>query len=138
MLFIVIILLASAIFIAIDFICWPEKTVSPTSSENYIFTEANEGAVQVSVGHEFVVLLETNPTTGFQWGLQLDPNYIDFKGKEYIADESAEEIVGAGGHEKFTFTAMTIGQSEIIFAYTRPWESIEPKKVITYSIVAVE
>ncbi|MBU1045693.1 protease inhibitor I42 family protein [Patescibacteria group bacterium] len=138
MLFIVLILLAAVIYIAIDFIYWPQKTSSPTSSEDYIFTEADEGAVQFPVGQEFVVLLEANATTGFQWALQLDSNYIDFKGKEYITDEAPEEMVGVGGHEKFTFTAIAPGQTEIIFAYARPWESVEPEKVITYDITITE
>ena len=140
MLFMVFILLGAVIYIAIDFICWPEKTGAPTGSggEDYIYTEADSGVIQVPAGQEFVVDLEGNITTGFQWGLQLDSNFIEFKGKEYIADETEGEIVGAGGHEKFTFWALTPGQTEIIFNYARPGESVQPEKTIVFNLTITE
>lgn len=140
MIFASLIILGAVFYLAIDFIIWPQgtETSAPTSNESYIYTEADSGSIQVPKGQEFVILLESNQTTGFQWAVQLNSNFIEFKGKEYITDEAGEGMVGVGGHERFTFVASQSGETEIMLSYARPWESVQPEKTLTYNIAITE
>ncbi|MCX6738263.1 MAG: protease inhibitor I42 family protein [Candidatus Parcubacteria bacterium] len=142
MIFSVIIVLTLVTFVVVDLWDWPQVTKTPASTsinnEDYIYTEADSGSIQIPKGQEFVISLESNQTTGFQWAVQLDSNFIEFKGKQYITDEAGEGMVGVGGHEKFTFIASQVGKTEIILTYVRPWESVQPAKTLTYNITITE
>jgi inhibitor of cysteine peptidase len=142
MIFSVIIVLTLVTYIVIDLWDWPQGTEKPApttiNSEDYIYTEADSGSIQIPKGQEFVILLESNQTTGFQWAVQLDSNFVEFKGKQYITDEAGEGMVGVGGQEKFTFIASQTGNTEIILSYSRPWESVQPEKTLIYNITITE
>ena len=78
--------------------------------------------IVVEEGQEFVIALESNPTTGYQWQLAepLEEEILSLVKTEF--EEPEEEMVGAGGEEKWTFKAEGRGDTIIDFAYVRPWE----------------
>lgn len=87
--------------------------------------------IEIEKGEEFAIVLESNPTTGYQWKLAdpLDEEIVVLVKTEY--EEPDEELVGAPGEEKWTFKAQGLGDTEINLAYVRPWEeeSSEPMGV---------
>jgi inhibitor of cysteine peptidase len=81
--------------------------------------------IVVEEGQEFVIVLESNPTTGYQWQLAqpLEEEVLSLVKTEF--EEPEEELVGAGGEERWTFKAEGRGDTIIDFAYVRPWEEPE-------------
>lgn len=96
-----------------------------TSLEN-VFLALSINLVEVRVGQEFNITLESNPTTGYQWQLakQLNETILEFIGSEYKPSESG--LIGAGGTEVWTFKAVNSGTTEISLKYVRPWETDVP------------
>ncbi|TSC95529.1 MAG: inhibitor of cysteine peptidase [Parcubacteria group bacterium Athens1014_10] len=86
----------------------------------------SEGAIiETKKGDNFYLILETNPSTGYQWETDFDSDYIKLKNRQYNPP-SDESIVGAGGDEIFNFIALKQGEVQITFSYLRPWEKEEP------------
>src|ERR1035437_8662366 len=81
--------------------------------------------IQVKAGQNFTIRMESNPTTGYGWQLSkaLD-NKISLVTNAYIPPDS--KLMGAGGHEVWTFKAIEQGQAEISMKYVRPWEQDKP------------
>jgi inhibitor of cysteine peptidase len=86
----------------------------------------NPGApIQVNVGQTFTIRMQSNPSTGYGWQLSkaLD-NRISLVTNVFLSPDS--KLMGAGGHEIWTFKAVAQGQTEIAMEYVRPWENDQP------------
>ena len=75
-------------------------------------------AIHVEAEEAFIVALTGNPTTGYTWHLQIDPNYLELLQRQF---EPATGAIGAGGRELFYFHAQHAGKTWISFEYRRPW-----------------
>lgn len=79
--------------------------------------------IKVEKGSSFTIVLDSNPTTGYQWQFTqaVDEKVITLTKTEYVkADPS---VIGSGGQEKWTFKAEEIGETTISLQYVRPWET---------------
>jgi len=78
--------------------------------------------IEVKAGQRFIIRLDANPTTGYQWQLvqPLDPNILELVSSEYRPTET--KLVGAGGKEVWTFKAVGAGKAKLSLKYVRPWE----------------
>ncbi len=85
-----------------------------------------DNAIKAKAGKEFVVTLESNMTTGYQWQLArpVDKEYLTLVGLKYVTKKS--KLVGAGGKEEWTFKAVKPGVTPVSFQYVRPWEKEAP------------
>jgi predicted secreted protein len=94
-------------------------TVGSTSSE---YSDPST-PIKVEKGSDFTIVLDSNPTTGYQWQFAsaIDENVISLSKTEYVKSEPA--TIGSGGQEKWTFTAEGIGETSINLTYVRPWET---------------
>jgi inhibitor of cysteine peptidase len=102
-------------------------------------TYDDEGrTIEVGLGQEFIIALGSNPTTGYSWQASYDETMLELVGGEptYEADETDENVVGAGGVEYFRFLTLKAGETEITMTYERPWEDGETveTKVFTVNI----
>ena len=133
-LFGILIVLAGVIYFALDYFYWPEKAEVTEEAPEVITEEEQE--VNVKKGDNFVIELEANPTTGYQWEVQLDSNYLQLDKREYVPDAPEDEaLVGSGGYELFHFSVLKSGETEIIFTHLRPWEEgVEPIKTLKYKV----
>ncbi|MCX5679293.1 MAG: protease inhibitor I42 family protein [Candidatus Omnitrophica bacterium] len=96
------------------------------------------GVLKLNVGDEFIILLSSNRTTGYQWQIDrpLDGNKIKQAGLVYVPQKT--DLVGSGGKEEWKFKARGTGKSKISFKYVRPWEKSVPpadKKVFDVEIL---
>ena len=94
--------------------------------------------IKTTVGSEFVITLDANATTGYEWQLAkpIDDNLLNLVRSEYIPDETG--LVGSGGKSIWTFKAIQAGETRISFKYIRSWEKdIPPVKEAIY-IVNIE
>ena len=88
-------------------------------------------AISISVGQDFVVALDANPTTGYNWQESYDETALKLVEKTFELGESAKEgLIGAGGIEKFRFKAIGKGATEITLVYKRLWEKEITKQTV--------
>ena len=82
--------------------------------------------IDVIKGQSFEIVLESNPTTGYAWGLakRIENHMVNLVTNEYHAKETS--LVGSGGAEVWTFVARHDGTTTITLAYRRPWEKEAP------------
>lgn len=111
----------------------PKPTVAPTiiSPTPQKIVETKE--MQAKGGKEFQIVLDTNPTTGYEWKVDFDSEHIKLVKREYASTVSPK-ILGAGGYETFIFQAKKAGETKIAFSYLRLWEGKPAEKTILYNI----
>ena len=82
--------------------------------------------VEVAADGSLTVTLGSNQTTGFKWELAeiTDESVLEYVDDEYVPPEDTG-VVGAGGKEVWTFTALKKGTTEVSMEYSRPWEGGE-------------
>ena len=80
--------------------------------------------------------LESNPTTGYQWIVEQDPEIFDISSeyKEDTVEGTTEQMVGVGGKETFTLTPKKEGSTEINFLYKQPWDEESLYTRLSYQI----
>ncbi len=82
--------------------------------------------IQASAGSVFVLVLESNRTTGYRWELAAAPDSAVVKliSSEYMA--TPPQRIGSGGREYWRFEAAAAGEAAIGLRYIRPWEKSKP------------
>jgi Predicted secreted protein len=94
-----------------------------------------EETINTSVGQEFIIALDANPTTGYNWEESYDDTVLSLVEKKYNPDEKAPGLVGSGGTQCFQFKALKKGTTEITLTYKRSWETgSAEQKVFTADI----
>jgi inhibitor of cysteine peptidase len=84
-----------------------------------IYTKA-DNQIAVQVGDEFMIELEANPTTGYEWHLQFDSGKVTLLSQQFKQKGGG---VGAGGVQHFRLKASNPGQTTIRAIYKRSWEA---------------
>lgn len=92
----------------------------------------------VDSGQLITIKLCSNPSTGFAWS-----EMPEFNGPEILSQESHAYSIqeengtplppGTPGIETWTFTAVSTGESQLVFEYSRNWEGGE-KGVWTFTL----
>ena len=92
--------------------------------------------VEVEVGQEFALAVETNASIGWEWELtgQPDPQVARFLGREYEADDP--EAVGSGGKDLFRFLSEAPGKTTI--GLTRMYRDEGPDRQVTVTVLVAE
>jgi len=95
--------------------------------QSTVFSETFETVfIKKQIGKPFLISLEANFSTGFQWQIKsIKPNtLLSSKGSYYLKPKS--ELIGAGGIQVFSFMPKKKGTAKITFVYVRPWEKNHP------------
>lgn len=81
------------------------------------------------------VELEGNPTTGYTWLYRMEPEgIVSEKASGFYQNYHESGLVGAGGTFVFDFTGEQEGTAEVIFTYSRPWESKQAEQTKVYQM----
>ncbi len=90
--------------------------------------------IELRVGQELVLNLESNPSTGYSWSLTdtRHPVLISLGKPTY---KHAASVPGAGGLQSWTFRATEPGVQTLKLEYRRPWEKKVPEKTVTFQVV---
>ena len=78
--------------------------------------------IDIKAGEQFMITLDSNPTTGYSWEASFDKNMLDQVNSDYKQDQSKPGIVGVGGKHTFIFKGLKTGSTQIKLLYKRPWE----------------
>lgn len=91
----------------------------------------------LSEGDEFIITLEANPSTGYQWKIEegLSGSGLLLLEESYQpADKPADRpIVGAGGTKKWKFRGVQRGKTMLKMVYQRPGEE-KPAEIRYFQI----
>ena len=83
-----------------------------------------------------VLVMESNPSTGFDWSWKIDDEAVVSVSMAYVSDmyyDVPDMIppVGGGGRTRIQLNGLTPGEATITFAYKRVWREDTPIKEIT-------
>jgi inhibitor of cysteine peptidase len=98
----------------------------PPQPQQKVENKTQAGNIQVDKSKNFSVVLNSNPTTGYQWEAKFDESIIKLVSSNYIPNPQTENLVGSGGTQNFEFSALKSGETEMTFYYIRPWEKDNP------------
>jgi inhibitor of cysteine peptidase len=121
--------------------CGPINDASAGNRSDEVILNAkdNEGQIEVDVGQNLVLTLESNPTTGFRWEVvEVEDAVLRPKGEtEFrVASELDPPPPGAGGVEIFRFETVEAGETLLELVYHRPWEEgVEPLETFTIQVI---
>jgi inhibitor of cysteine peptidase len=96
------------------------------------FAGAKNIQKQVEIQKEAVlnIILGSNPTTGYSWtevAVFSDAAVVNQTGHAYIEPgKTSIPVLGAAGHERWTFKGIEAGVTKITLQYARPWEKDVP------------
>jgi len=82
--------------------------------------------ISVAKGHDFLVALPSNPTTGYSWTASVSSAVVENEGSAYQAHPAAAGMMGSGGQQIFSFDGSAKGTATITFSYARPFEKGKP------------
>ncbi len=152
------------VIIALAYLVYQSTTPEPeeiVQEEQETETVMSTSTIEVASSSDFTILLDSNLTTGFSWMADFDNEFIKLNSQEFVSadagtttdteatstDETAttteqgtggEMIVDQGDQEKFEFTALKAGNTDITFTYSKPWESVQPLETIIYQIIITD
>lgn len=78
--------------------------------------------IQVSEGQIFEIVVDENPTTGYQWSVQSFSKGLESLGSKYKSGKSPRGMVGVGGKRTFLFKSVGSGMGKIVLELKRSWE----------------
>lgn len=105
----------------------PETAIEPPA------TSDPAQPIDVQAGETFVIVLDTNPSTGYHWEVLGELIGAEFVSRDYIADEPV--MPGSGGVDVWTFKALSAGEAQVTFGnYPPSTEGGEAEQTVTFNI----
>lgn len=92
--------------------------------------------LETTVGSEFKIVLDSNPSTGYHWelGEDMDESIVTFVSRGYNAGGLAAP--GSGGRDAWIFKAIKAGETSITLLYYPPSnEPVEPQQKVTFVVI---
>lgn len=92
-------------------------------------------SIEVAAGSEFKIIIESNPSTGYQWKMvgELDEGILQFVSMDYRADEPV--MPGSGGADVWIFKAVAAGETKIVLGNYPPGQGEPAAQEITFTII---
>lgn len=102
-------------------------------SQIAVFT-ANDTNISVSSKEQFIISLESNPTTGYNWAVRIPDgaDKIVIISSEFAKAKTGKP--GEGGEQLWRFKTLSTGEVKLELSYIRPWEKEEPDKILTFNV----
>lgn len=96
------------------------------------YTDPSQG-IEIGIGEQFIIALESNPTTGYEWEVDFDESLLELARSDFTPAKTG--LTGAGGEQTFTFEGLKAGKTEVTLTYKRQWEQdFADQKVFVVSI----
>ncbi len=114
------IVVALALIVVTVAACGGSSSKKSDFNNNAVVYTDKGGDLTVPAKRAFVIALDANPSTGFEWKVTQEPDakIVKFTKQAYVAPKTS--AVGATGTERFRFKALTAGQTTIKLQYAKP------------------
>jgi inhibitor of cysteine peptidase len=99
-------------------------TATRTASAMTNANAMQETQLTVAQGQPFTIWLRSNPSTGYQWQVHYDSNYVTLISQTFISDPHHPGKVGVGGYDLCIFTALKEGTTAIRFDNISPAQQV--------------
>jgi len=99
------------------------------------FTDADaKRPITIAANRSFDIELQSNPTTGYEWTLSIEPeSVVREKSKKFVPHSSGR--IGVPGIMIWTLNTKKIGTARLSFSFHRPWEQgVSPTRVVTFEV----
>lgn len=106
-------------------------TENPAGSTMPAITDPSQ-PISVKAGEIFMIVVESNPSTGYEWKVVGDLTGIEFVSTEYTAGEPI--LAGSGGVDVWTFKAISAGETQITLGAYPPGAT-DFEQAVTYNII---
>ncbi len=108
----------------------------PVPSDIYPELVDPADTIFVRADSTFRIVLETNPSTGYTWSLQsLTDSIVALEGEPvYVSDPCTAGLLGAGGREVWSFSAISTGEGRIVFGLNPPGDVPGPVEIRQFDI----
>lgn len=93
--------------------------------------------IEATVGQEFAIVVESNPTTGYEWTVTGNPA-DSIAVPIGAAPVTKGSMPGQGGIQTFTFKASGAGTTKITLTYARSFDPEDNPTVQEYTLVVTE
>jgi inhibitor of cysteine peptidase len=98
--------------------------------------DESDTAITASPGDDFVIELESNASTGYEWTATVsDAAVVRAIADEYVGADT--DLVGAPGTQRFVFEPVAAGSASIVLRYARSFEPDDPSARELTSTVTV-
>jgi inhibitor of cysteine peptidase len=113
--------------------CSTSKDDGSVISRPFSAVDTNREIV-LAPNHTFEIVLPSNPTTGYDWTIEINnSNIVRTISHKFVADSSGR--VGLGGNTTWTLRTGITGDAILTFKYGRPWEKdTPPTRVETFTM----
>lgn len=114
------------------------STTKSIAQMQVVLTEQDKNkTLNIAVGESVVIRLNENPTTGYVWAIDKQPELLVLQSSDYVNDTPPNPqgvvLVGGGGKRRFTFVAQKSGLTTLKLKHWRSWEG-DASIVDTFSI----
>ena len=99
-----------------------DQAEQPTKTNEIVTYCDPSQVITIEAGGEFIIAIESNPTTGYCWEAIYDTTFVELLMSTYDPFDVASGIVGNGGVESFYFCAHSSQHTTVTMLYKRPWE----------------
>ena len=91
--------------------------------DGYAQPQEEHLTIELGIGGTYKVVLDSNPSTGYQWQIGFDGTLIELVDRRFELDSNLNPPPpGTGGKETFIFRGLAEGTADVVFTYKRPWE----------------
>ena len=113
------------------------SSVLIVSASNICNNEPCEPQINASLGKEFTIALESNPSISFEWWTNFDPNYLTLLNSTFLSGNEKPVMPSVSGKKLFTFDTRNAGNTEVIMLLLRPRENgtIAERKIFPINII---
>lgn len=114
----------------------PKETEKPTETETPELENVTVIEKSISVGENFTVTLDQNPTTGYKW-----THTITGDGLKLISDQTfarEENTLGSPSIRNMTFQGLAAGEYEVKFVYNRNFLPLDENPITQVYKVTVK
>jgi predicted secreted protein len=115
-----VVLVAIGVGLLVAILVMPWDHDAPAVQAPPVFHQGDD--ITVHDGDEFVVALASNPTTGYMWTAEDNPD-VTFVSSHQT---TASTLPGAPGSQELTFRADHTGSSTLELVYSRSFEPDQP------------
>ena len=114
------------------------SSIAIVSGTNICDNAPCEPQINASLGKEFTISFESNPSTGFEWWTKFDPAYLSLTNSIFVSGNEKSGMVGVPGKETFTLNAKNAGNTDVIMLLLQPWENgtIAERKIFPINIIS--
>ena len=96
--------------------------VAAISIFSIFLAKGEVSAVTWPKSEEFVIGLESNPSTGYEWYPSYSETRFNLVEQWFVQEDAPPGSYGVGGITYFKFKALSSRSSTIVFEYKRYWE----------------